>query len=58
MFEQLKKVIRAVQDAWEPEDKDNAQFVVPFHDFFLIFTVAQEDESLLVLAAVEPQPRT
>jgi|PersoiStandDraft_1058852.scaffolds.fasta_scaffold174678_2 hypothetical protein len=56
-FEELKRRIRIVQDEWEPED-DDAQFVVPFDDFFLIFTVAQADKSFLVLAAVEPQPRS
>ena len=55
-FEELKRQIRLVQDTWEPEDEANPVFVLPFEDFFLAFTVAQEDKSVLVLAAVRPQP--
>lgn len=56
-FAALKRRIQLVQSEWEPQDDDGPQFVVPFEDFFLIFTVAEEDSSILVLAAVEPQPR-
>jgi hypothetical protein len=56
-FSELKRRIRRVQSEWEPEDDDDPQLVVPFEDFFLIFTVADEDPSILILAAVEPQPR-
>jgi hypothetical protein len=56
-FEELKRQIRIVQNVWEPEDNDDPQYIVSFHDFFLIFTVAQADKSFLVLAAVVPQPR-
>jgi len=57
VFNELKKVIRNVLSGWEPEDKDHAQLVVVFHDYFLNFTVAQGDKSCLVLAAVVPKPR-
>ena len=56
-FSELKRRIRRVQSEWEPQDDDDPQLVVPFEDFFLIFTVAEEDPSILILAAVEPQPR-
>jgi len=57
-FEELKRQIRMVQATWEPEDDDEPEFVVAFQDFFLFFTVAKDDPSVLILAAVEPQPRT
>jgi hypothetical protein len=57
VFEALEQQIRTIQNEWQPDDKDVAQFIVPFHGFFLIFTVLQADRSVLVLAAVEPQPR-
>ena len=53
--EELKQRICAVQAEWGP-DEDEAVFVVPFHGSYLIFTVAQEDKSILVLAAVEQVP--
>lgn len=56
-FSELKGRIRRVQSEWEPEEDDDLQLVVPFEDFFLIFTVAEEDPSILILAAVEPRPR-
>jgi hypothetical protein len=56
-FAELKRRIRAVQDEWEPQDDADLQLLVPFEDFFLVFTVAEKDRSILVLAAVEPQPR-
>lgn len=54
----LKDAIRIVQKTWEPQDDDEPQLIVPLADFFLIFTVAKEDSSMLVLAGVEPQPET
>lgn len=56
-FEDLKHLIQQVQNDWEPQGEDIPQHLVPFEDFFLIFTVAQDDSSVLVLAAVERQPR-
>lgn len=56
IFEELKRLINRVQYEWEPEDKDNALFIVPFHGFFLTFTVARKNKSILVLADVIPQP--
>jgi hypothetical protein len=58
-FAGLKRRIQRVQREWEPdEDDDGPILVVPFEEFFLVFTVAEEDASVLVLAAVEPQPRS
>jgi hypothetical protein len=54
---ELKRRIQRVQNEWEPQDDDDPELIVPFEDFFLIFTIAAEDSSVLVLAAVEPQPR-
>jgi hypothetical protein len=56
-FEALHRRIQQVQTEWEPQNEQD-ELVVPFEGFFLIFTVAQEDSSVLILAAVEPQPRT
>jgi hypothetical protein len=56
-FSELKRRIRVVQDEWEPPDETDLQLLVPFEDFFLVFTVAEKDKSILILAAVEPQPR-
>jgi hypothetical protein len=56
-FTELKQRIQRVQNEWEPQDDDVPELIVPFEDFFLIFTIAAEDSSILVLAAVEPQPR-
>jgi hypothetical protein len=56
-FAELKRRIQRVQVEWEPDDDDGPLLVVPFEGFFLIFTAAEEDASILVLAAVEPQPR-
>ncbi len=56
-FAELKQRIQRVQNEWEPADGDGSQLVVPFDDYFLVFTVAGEDTSVLVLAAVEPKPR-
>ena len=40
-FAELKRRIQRVQSEWEPdEDDDGPLLVVPFEDFFLIFTVA------------------
>lgn len=57
VFAELKRRIALVQRQWEPEDNDDSEFVVPFEDVFLIFTVAEEDSSTLILAGIEPQPR-
>ncbi len=57
-FTELKRRIQQVQNEWEPQDdNDDPLLIVPFEDFLLIFTVAPEDSSILVLAAVEPLPR-
>jgi hypothetical protein len=56
-FTALKRRIEQVQNEWEPQDDDGPLLIVSFEDFFLIFTIAEEDHSILVLAAVEPQPR-
>jgi len=56
-FAELKRRIRFVQQEWEPEDESDPEFVVPFENFFLTFTAAKEDASVLVLAAVDPQPQ-
>lgn len=56
-FAELKRRIRAVQDEWEPQDDTDLQLLVPFEGFFLVFTIAEKDKSILILAAVEPQPR-
>jgi len=57
-FAELKRQIKMIWDGWEPQEGDEPQLVVLFEDFYLVFTVAAEDPSILVLAAVEPQPRT
>ncbi len=57
-YESLIQKIRSVQAEWQPEDDDDSQYVVPFHGFYLVFTVSVDSRSTLVLAAVEPQPRT
>jgi hypothetical protein len=56
-FTELKRRIQQVQNEWEPQDDDDPLLIVPFEDFLLIFTIAPEDSSILVLAAVEPLPR-
>lgn len=56
-FTALKRRIQQVQNEWEPQDDDDPLLIVPFEDFLLIFTIAPEDSSILLLAAVEPLPR-
>lgn len=56
-FVELKRQIRVVMDEWEPQDLDHPQFVLSFEGFYLMFTVSAEDESILILAGLEPQPR-
>ena len=56
-FEELKHRIRAVQEDWQPrDDEEEPQFMVAFEGSFLVFTTSEEDDSVLVLAAVHPYP--
>jgi len=57
VFDELMKEIDTVKSTWEPEDKDDSQFIVLLRDYYLIFVVSKEDHSCLVLAVVEPPPR-
>jgi hypothetical protein len=55
VLDRLRREIRRVQAEWEPEE-DSPRYIVPFEGYFLVSTVAREDESVLVLAAAEPEP--
>lgn len=56
-FADLMRLIQTVQNEWQPQEEAASEHIVDFEDFFLIFTVADDDRSVLVLAAVERQPR-
>jgi hypothetical protein len=51
----FKREVERVKREWVPPEVEVPQLYVPFAGFHLVFTVAEEDDSILVLAAVEPQ---
>lgn len=56
-YEALVERIRTVMSEWQPESDDESVFVVPFHGYFLIFTVSGASPKTLVLAEVRKQPK-
>lgn len=55
-FARLKEEIRRVRDSWIPDDDEEPILIVPYDDFYLTFTVAKEDPTMLILASIDRQP--
>lgn len=55
-FDALKGEIEKVKREWDPPAVAEPQKIVPFAGFLLGFTPLESDESVLLLATVDPQP--